>query len=332
MKTIDGNQVYTIARTASSFFFQRKSTTIATEDYQQIYNAIKDLLTLLSCAITFRSIALLEHYLLWLKLRLGAFAITDELFKYKMDCIRRALEAELDQKPAVYFFDEAVKNVQNQEITITPIDENVRTYLNYIMSMDREGALHFIESMMASGMNMHSIYLNILEPALYETGRLWQSRVIDIYQEHYATAVTHAAMSLIMTRLKENNGGGGLSVIAASPSGEGHDLGLRMVCDFFELEGIHTFFLGCNIPTESIYKSLVFRKPDVLCLSLTLPEFLPDVVALIHMIRANPVLTSMKILVGGQVFNIDPVLTEKIGADIYAGSAMDAVKQMRVLL
>lgn len=36
-----------------------------------------------------------------------------------------------------------------------------------------------------------------------------------------------------------------------------HEIGMRMVADFFEMEGWDTYYLGANTPTRSILQTIV---------------------------------------------------------------------------
>ncbi|MDZ7776615.1 MAG: hypothetical protein U5L09_13885 [Bacteroidales bacterium] len=40
----------------------------------------------------------------------------------------------------------------------------------------------------------------------------------------------------------------GKSMVAATVGGELHEMGIRMVADFFEMEGWDTWYLGANAP------------------------------------------------------------------------------------
>ncbi|HEY5309978.1 MAG TPA: cobalamin B12-binding domain-containing protein, partial [Casimicrobiaceae bacterium] len=50
-------------------------------------------------------------------------------------------------------------------------------------------------------------------------------------------------------------------------SGDLHELGARMVADFFEMEGWDSYYTGANTPTGGVVQAIVERRPDVLAIS-----------------------------------------------------------------
>ena len=59
-----------------------------------------------------------------------------------------------------------------------------KTYLNLLLAGDRNHAIDIILREVKSGMQLEDVYLNVLQPVMYEVGRLWQLDEIDIVAEH----------------------------------------------------------------------------------------------------------------------------------------------------
>jgi methanogenic corrinoid protein MtbC1 len=157
---------------------------------------------------------------------------------------------------------------------------------------------------------------------LREVGRLWQSNRIGIAQEHYCTACTQSIMSQLYPRIfsAEKNG---RRLVATCVGGDLHEIGPRMVADFFEMEGWDTFFLGGNTPTSGVLQQVAERAPQVLAISATMSFHAQAVADLIAATRAAG--TSTRILVGGTPFNSEPGLWKDAGADGCAGDAAEAI-------
>jgi methanogenic corrinoid protein MtbC1 len=81
----------------------------------------------------------------------------------------------------------------------------------------------------------------------------------------------------------EEKGRRGSTVIAASVGAELHDVGIRMVADFFRMDGWDTYYLGANTPVQSILAAVKERKAGIITLSTTMPRHLPDVQYLIRL-------------------------------------------------
>jgi methanogenic corrinoid protein MtbC1 len=114
--------------------------------------------------------------------------------------------------------------------------------------------------------------------------------------------------------------------------GELHEIGVRMVADFFEMEGWDTYYLGANTPTESVISTVEQRNPDILAISTTITMHVSEVAALIERVRANGAGSDVNILVGGYPFNTSANLWRQVGADSYAADAQEALQVAEELL
>jgi methanogenic corrinoid protein MtbC1 len=200
-----------------------------------------------------------------------------------------------------------------------------RTYLDLLLAGQRHKAMQAVLSQVEAGLPVDTVYIDVLQPVLYELGRLWQINEIDVATEHYVTAVTQ----LLMARLFPyalNQKRVSRSMIGCCLGSELHELGMRMVCDFFEFKGWNTYFLGAITPQESLLGAIRSRRPDLLCLSATMAFGLPQIRDLIKRIQDSSTDTVPKIMVGGLPFIISPGLSAIVGADATAPDARLAVQ------
>lgn len=201
--------------------------------------------------------------------------------------------------------------------------ELAKEYLNAVLSLDSHKASALILSSFKKGVTIKDIYLHVLQPVQYEVGRLWHVHTISVAQEHFASAVTQLVMSQLYPHIccAEK---GDRKLVATCVSGELHEIGIRMVADFFEMEGWNTFFLGANMPANDIVETLLTRKVDVLAISASMPSNVVKTEALVSKVRSSEA-RDTKILVGGYAFNSAPSLCGRVGADYYADSAQSAL-------
>jgi methanogenic corrinoid protein MtbC1 len=113
----------------------------------------------------------------------------------------------------------------------------------------------------------------------------------------------------------------GRSVVVVCVSGDQHEVGARMVGDFFTMSGWDTYFCGANTPHAAVVSTVAERAADVLAISATMGSRLHAVQELIEQVRADARCARLRIMVGGHPFNVDPALWQTVGAD---GSAPDA--------
>jgi methanogenic corrinoid protein MtbC1 len=127
------------------------------------------------------------------------------------------------------------------------------------------------------------------------------------------------------------------TVVATCVGGELHEIGVRMVADFFEMEGWDSYYLGANTPAVAILHALDERRADVLAISATMTFHVSAVTELIGRVRAHArasggARTRPLILVGGYPFTVAPDLWRQVGADGSARDARDAVATADLLM
>src|SRR3954471_6414355 len=115
-------------------------------------------------------------------------------------------------------------------------------YLELILAAERTAAIDLVMRA-ADEFPLEAIYLHLLQESQYEVGRLWETGAISIAQEHYSTAVTQLVMAKLYPRISETPKHG-RTFMGIAVEGELHQVGIRMVCDVFELRGWKTVYLA----------------------------------------------------------------------------------------
>jgi methanogenic corrinoid protein MtbC1 len=177
-------------------------------------------------------------------------------------------------------------------------------------------------------MPVRRIYLEVLQPTLYEIGRRWSHAEISIAQEHLATAATQSAMA----RLAESLSDGTRRVrpgtaLVACVSDELHAVGGRMVADFLEADGWRVVFLGQLTPGTDLAALAADQGATLVALSAALPERVPIVAEACAALRGLE--PAPFVLVGGQAFGGSAERALRTGADAYADDAETAVRTVR---
>lgn len=198
-------------------------------------------------------------------------------------------------------------------------------YLQALLAGERHRASGMILDAVQAGTSVKDIYLQVFQRSQHEIGRLWQLNQITVAHEHYCTAATQMIMSQLYQYIFSTPKNGRW-LVATSVAGELHEIGIRMVADFFEMEGWDTLFLGANTPLRGIIQAVVEHNADVLAVSATMSFHTSRVAALISGIRAHEACRDVKIMVGGYPFNIDGNLWQKVGADGYGRDADEAIR------
>lgn len=81
-------------------------------------------------------------------------------------------------------------------------------YLDAILAPDVRRARTLISDAIDAGADVRAIYLEVLQPALHEVGRLRAAARIGVAEEHLATAVTQSVLARLAPLLREREGVG----------------------------------------------------------------------------------------------------------------------------
>lgn len=276
---------------------------------------------------------ILADYLRWQQTRMASQGVThaDALAMLKQAGAAIAGGLPQDQSAKMReFFREAVSQLElSAPDSLTPVVSNLgdaaEEYTRLLLAHDRFAATQLVTGLVKQGVPVKDIYTHIFQYSLYNVGRLWQTNQVTIAQEHFFTAATQMIMSQLYPYIF-NSDRIGKRMVAAGVDTNMHDIGIRMVADFFEMAGWDTYYLGGNTPPEAIIEALEMNHPHLLALSATVSQQIGMVQSTITLIRGLPSFKELKILVGGHPFNIVPDLWRKAGADGCAKSAEEAVQ------
>jgi methanogenic corrinoid protein MtbC1 len=198
-------------------------------------------------------------------------------------------------------------------------------YLEAVLDGRREAAEKVILKAVDEGVAVGDVYEQVLQPAQIELGRMWHAGEITVADEHFASAITQAIMSTLRSRFPKRERKGKL-VLAAAVGGELHEIGVRMVADFFEMDGWDVIYLGANTPSSDIVSVVGDRRANLLAISVSTLLHLHTAGKLIDQVRQDQKCAKTKVLVGGPPFKSVSDLWSELGADGCAASATEAVK------
>jgi methanogenic corrinoid protein MtbC1 len=183
-----------------------------------------------------------------------------------------------------------------------------RLYLDSLRAADGPGAYRIAAEGLAQGRSIPELYQQVITPAMYEIGKLWEHGAITVADEHLATALTHRVLAALRPPLQLEAHAGEASdgrerALLATVEGEQHALGLRMAADVLEDAGFQPIYLGADVPTEALLQAVTSLQPDLLALSATMPELAPRLQEVAAAVRGlHP---DVSLIVGGQAASPD---------------------------
>lgn len=168
-----------------------------------------------------------------------------------------------------------------------------------LLNGEEQEAIVMIWSLKPDAGNLLFIYEEVLMKAMITIGDMWASGRVGVAVEHFASHVVHKIIAMLSTIPAEMPKRGGKAV-CISLGDETHTIGIKMISEFLNLRGIQSFYIGAQVPVDSLIELLLKKKAGILAVSATMSDHLEDLGTLTKLIRRNPKLNDLKIILGGQ--------------------------------
>ena len=142
---------------------------------------------------------------------------------------------------------------------------------------------------------LSTFYQNILRPVLYTIGDMWDSKKLDVGDEHIASNTVLRLLEIIKKEMrpritKEK------TILICTPYSENNIMPCLMLETFLSIRGYEIINLAPSVPMISILNQIQSKKPDLVLISITLVDHLQSAKRMIDKIKK----TKTPILVGGQ--------------------------------
>ncbi|SFJ42102.1 Methanogenic corrinoid protein MtbC1 [Halobacillus dabanensis] len=170
----------------------------------------------------------------------------------------------------------------------------------FFLAGDEEGALYYTKHLLEKHPRAY-LYEDILTPAMYYIGELWERNEISVADEHLATAICDFVLSKLeaeisnVSRKHQKN----FKAMLFGVEEEQHYIGLKMVADTFKEHGWRVRYLGPNLPMEHSLRQIEKYRPDVIGISAALSYRLPTMKILLE--RFSHLEWKPLIMVGGRM-------------------------------
>ncbi|WP_298440132.1 homocysteine S-methyltransferase family protein [Geobacter sp.] len=197
-----------------------------------------------------------------------------------------------------------------------------------VITGDRENIAALVEEALNQGVEPLQVSNEGLLPGLEEVGRRFEKNLVFLPQVMQSAEAMQAAFA----RLKEAMKGAPVAsrgkILMATVEGDIHDIGKNIVCTLLENHGFEVIDLGKNVAADRIVAQARELGVDAVGLSALMTTTMTEMENVIARLKAAGIRTFT--MVGGAV--VTQEYADRIGADLYARDAMEAVARIRALL
>jgi 5-methyltetrahydrofolate--homocysteine methyltransferase len=258
-------------------------------------------------------------------------AIINPKDKPMMDAWRSAMVLlNRDHQAAAYI--EAYRDQQTAAEQQAPPDGTDKTTLQRlsqaIISGDRDGIVALVELALAEGVDPLEISTKGFMPGLEEVGRRFERNIFFLPQVMQSADTMQAGFARLKMEMHGEKFKSRGKILMATVEGDIHDIGKNIVCTLLENHGFEVFDIGKNVSAATIIAKAKEHAVDAVGLSALMTTTMSEMDNVVKRLKSAGVVTFT--MVGGAV--VTQEYADKIGADLYAKDAMEAVAKIKDLL
>lgn len=205
--------------------------------------------------------------------------------------------------------------------------------LQALQMEDKEQAVKLsMDALENKHVTVMELYESILSPALASIINEYEDEGDLIWKEHVRSAIIRTIIeSAYPYILKEQAPvmGERENVIVMCPELEDHELGAKMVSDFFQIAGFNSYFIGARTPLKTIVNAIKDVKPKCLVISVTNFYHILSVKRLIENIK-DVTNSDLTFILGGRAIDANPDSVKNTGAHIHLRNFEDIQQLIEV--
>ncbi|MDP9074114.1 MAG: cobalamin-dependent protein [Actinomycetota bacterium] len=194
-------------------------------------------------------------------------------------------------------------------------------FIDRLLDGDLEGARLHMNALLATH-SPQRIVLEVLAPAQAEIGQRWQNDQCSVADEHIATSITDAVLAQLGAAIPAPTSDATFALSCVE--GDWHVVPARMAAELLRAEGYRVRFLGGSLPADHLERYLVELQPAALCLSCSLPLYLPGALRSVEAAHR----AGIPVMAGGRGFGRDDHAARRVGADAWARTMTGATRQL----
>ena len=197
-----------------------------------------------------------------------------------------------------------------------------------VIGGDRDGVVALVEQALAEGLAPLEISNKGFLPGLEEVGRRFDSKIYFLPQVMASADTMQAGFTRLKAEMHGEKFASHGKILMATVEGDIHDIGKNIVCTLLENHGFEVFDIGKNVSAATIIAKAKEHAVDAVGLSALMTTTMSEMDNVVKKLRAAGVKSFT--MVGGAV--VTQEYADRIGADLYAKDAMEAVAKIKLLL
>lgn len=199
-----------------------------------------------------------------------------------------------------------------------------------IIASNMDNAIEIAKQAVSDGYDVSELINTGFIPGIQEVGDLFGRGKLFLPELIKAGDAMSAVMDILSKSMPDSQKTQKGVFVIATVKGDVHDIGKGIVVSLLRANGITVHDLGRDVKTETIIEEAVRVNADIIGTSALLTTTMPKQKELEEALRKDGLREKFKTIIGGAP--VTPRWADRIGADVYAADAQDAVTKTNELL
>lgn len=209
-------------------------------------------------------------------------------------------------------------------------EELLKRLSDCVVEMDEEEVVEVAKEYINSEYPVQEGIMKGLVNGMNETSKLYDEEEYFITDVLLCSDTMYAGLEVLKPHLEETDAEDKIKIIIGVVEGDTHDIGKNLVKIMMETSEFEVIDLGRDVPLEDFVKSAIENNAKMICMSTLMTTTMGGMEKVINMLEEAGIRDKVKVMVGGGP--ISSKFAERIGADAYSASAVEAVKIAKDLL
>lgn len=196
-----------------------------------------------------------------------------------------------------------------------------------IVNFDVENAKKLAQEVIDNGIDPYEAIMEGLNKGMKIVGDKYEAKEYFLSELLLAGESMKAALEVLTPHLKAGELKSFGKVVIGTVKGDIHDIGKTIVVTLMRSAGFEVLDLGVDVAAEKFVEGIRKADAEVLAMSALLTTTMPYMEEVIKKLEENGLRERLTVIVGGAP--VSEEYAKKIGADLYAADAVEAVRKLK---
>jgi len=199
-----------------------------------------------------------------------------------------------------------------------------------LVDMDEDKVVELCEETLKRDIAAYETITEALIPGMDEVSKLYEEEEYFLPEVLICADAMNAGLDVVKPHLDKNLMEEKIKVVIGVVEGDTHDIGKTLVKIMMESGGIEVYDLGRDVPLKDFIEKAEEVDAHIIGMSTLMTTTMGGMETVINMLKEKNLREKYKVLIGGGP--ISQNFANRIGADLYAKDANEAVRKLKEMM